>query len=402
MREKQISIIVPVYNVEPYLEKCVQSIMNQTFTDWELILVDDGSTDGSGKLCDTLQEKYAGIKVIHQSNAGSTAARNAGLKCAAGQYIGFVDADDWIEPHMYECLWKYALGKNVDIVICGRYEDIGRESRERNPKISEGYYGKDDLKRDVYPHMIIDGSLDEWGVFPVLWDKLWKRELVESAQFALDERITMGEDAACVYPCILQAESIYVTHECLYHYRQTTGSMIKRASNREMWREKYRILHENVWDKLKSYPDSYGLKEQWFKYMLTLMVPRAGIFYNGIDKLDYLFPFLSVKRGSKIIIYGAGTFGQHLHNYVCESGFCEAVLWVDRKSNEYREMGLDVSSPEVIRGSTFDYIAVAIMGYGARMSVRNDLAAKYGEKRVAVLDEQLIMSDETYRAFGLG
>lgn len=401
MSDKLISVIVPVYNVKQYIEKCVQSIISQTFIGLELILIDDGSTDGSGELCDELQKLDTRIKVIHQRNSGSTAARNAGLKAAVGQYIGFVDADDWIEPNMYESLWKYASETDADIVICGRYEDIGKASQKRNPKISEGYYGKDTLENYVYRHMIIDGRLDEWGIFPVLWDKLWRRDIVERGQFSLDERITMGEDAACVYPCILQAGSIYVTHECLYHYRQTTGSMIKRASNREMWREKYRILHEYVWSKLKSYPASYNLKEQWFKYMLTLMVPRAGIFYNGMDNLDYLFPFSEIKRGSKIVIYGAGTFGQHLYGYLHDNGFCEVVLWADRKEREYRKMGLNVSAPEAIRNSTFDYIAVAIMGYGAMTAVRNELAAEYGEQRVAVLDEQLIMSDETYRAFGL-
>lgn len=401
MNEKLISVIVPVYNVKQYLEKCVESITGQTYKDLELILTDDGSTDGSGELCDELQKRDSRIKVIHQDNSGSTAARNAGIRCAAGQYIAFVDADDWIEPHMYEYLWRYAAETDADIVICGRYEDIGNSCVERHSKISEGYYGKEALIRAVYPHMIIDGRLDEWGIFPVIWDKLWKRDIVEEIQFPLDERITMGEDAACVYPGMLRAQSVYVTHECLYHYRQTTGSMIKRSSNKEMWREKYRILHENVWKRLEPYPAPYNLKEQWFKYMLTLMVPRAGILYEGIEKLEYLFPFSGIKRGSSIVIYGAGTFGQHLYNYLNESGFCRVVLWVDRRYNEYREMGLDVSAPEAIRDISFDSIAVAVMGYNTQRAVRKELAEKYGAHKVDIMDEQLIMSDETYKAFGL-
>lgn len=395
-----ISIIVPIYNIIDYLPKCMESICGQTYQEIEIILVDDGSTDGSAQICDKYAASDERIVVIHKKNGGLVSARKEGLRLAHGDYIGYVDGDDWIENRMYERMWKYAADTDVDIVVCGRYEDIGKASQVRTPGISEGYYGRQALETDIYPCMIMKGGLDEWGLFPVIWDKLWKRELLEKFQFSVDERITMGEDAVCVYPCLLQAQSIYVMHECLYHYRQTTGSMIKSVSDRGRAREQFRFLYETAWEQLKGYPASYNLREQWLMYMLTIMIPRAGVLYNGMDNLDFLFPFSEVGRGSKIVLYGAGTFGQYLHRYLYESGFCKVILWVDKRWGEYKGMGLEVSAPETIQNSVYDYIVVAIMG-NVRMAVKEELSAKYGEDRVAILDGQVVMSDETFEAFGL-
>ena len=115
----KISVIVPVYNVEKYLRKCIESILNQTFREFELILVDDGSTDSSGKICDEYALKDSRIKVIHKENGGASSARNAGLDVAKGEYIGFVDSDDWIEMDMYGELYRLIKENNTDISVCG-------------------------------------------------------------------------------------------------------------------------------------------------------------------------------------------------------------------------------------------------------------------------------------------
>ena len=114
-----ISIIVPVYKVEQYLRRCLDSVQNQIFTDWECILIDDGSPDNSGQICDEYAQKDERFRVIHQENAGVSAARNAGLDSAKGEWIGFVDSDDWIEPEMYQFLYTNAIDKKADVIICG-------------------------------------------------------------------------------------------------------------------------------------------------------------------------------------------------------------------------------------------------------------------------------------------
>ena len=116
----QISVIVPIYNVEKYLAKCIDSIINQTLTNIEIILVNDGSTDNSRKIIDKYDKKDSRIKVIHKKNGGQGSARNAGLDIAKGEYIGFVDSDDWIDSNMYENLYNAAISNNADIVVCNR------------------------------------------------------------------------------------------------------------------------------------------------------------------------------------------------------------------------------------------------------------------------------------------
>ena len=131
----KISIIVPVYNVEKYLEKCVKSILNQTFTDFELILVDDGTPDSSGVICDQFAEKDERIKVIHKKNGGLSDARNTGIEVAKGEYIGFVDSDDYIAEDMYELLYTNIVNEEADLSICGIYDVY--ENKEAQKRIRQ-------------------------------------------------------------------------------------------------------------------------------------------------------------------------------------------------------------------------------------------------------------------------
>ena len=134
-----ISIIVPVYNVKNYLEKCLQSICGQTYKNLEIILIDDGSSDGSGELCNLFAQRDGRIKVIHQTNAGQSAARNRGLAVAQGELLGFVDSDDWIEPDMYEFLYHLLKENGADISICSHYRDNGREEQWRSTASGEQF-----------------------------------------------------------------------------------------------------------------------------------------------------------------------------------------------------------------------------------------------------------------------
>ena len=129
--EKTISVIVPIYNVEKYLDRCLKSIINQTYKNLEIILIDDGSPDNCGTICDEYAKKDNRIKVVHKDNGGLVKARNTGLDIATGEYISFIDPDDWIELNMYEEMIKIADETNTDIVRCGYYRDNDKESMER-------------------------------------------------------------------------------------------------------------------------------------------------------------------------------------------------------------------------------------------------------------------------------
>lgn len=171
-----ISIIVPVYNVKPYLNKCVCSIMEQSYKNIEILLIDDGSTDGSGEMCDRLAEYDDRITVIHQSNAGLSSARNTGIDNSKGEWIAFLDSDDWVEPTMYEELLRLAKAKNTQISSCAvNYVTFeGMPINITNNTGSEYIY---DLKE------IIRGLLTQDRIRFEVWNKLWKRSLIGNTRY---------------------------------------------------------------------------------------------------------------------------------------------------------------------------------------------------------------------------
>ena len=176
----ELSIIVPVYKVEKYLPKCIDSIQTQTFSDFELILIDDGSPDRCGEICDEYAAKDSRIVVIHQNNAGVSAARNAGLDIAKGTYIGFVDSDDWIEPNMYQLLVAAAEGHRADVSICGSNEWSENGTLLRSDLQEKGVFDQDQLLNAMYS---VPNPLGG-----ILWNKLLRRKNINSVRFHEDLR----------------------------------------------------------------------------------------------------------------------------------------------------------------------------------------------------------------------
>ena len=396
-----ISVIVPVYNEERYLQCCIQSIREQTFKQIEIIIVNDGSTDNSGKICDGFAAADNRIQVIHKKKGGLVLARKTGIKAASGKYIAYVDSDDWIEPDMISRLYNAISEQDVDIAICGYYEDTGSKSKTVYHGIKEGRYDKNALMKDVYSRMIVNSDFFEWGIIPGVVAKLFKKENIERFQFEVDERITMGEDAACIYPCLLSCGSIYVMHECLYHYRQVLTSMVRQIGDPVLERVQYKIMYQYTKGKLIGLRNIYDCIEQWDEYVLFLMFQRADTLYKGIDKLDFLFPYPNIKRGERILLYGDGTYGQRLYHYIRKTNFCKIVGWADRNYEELRKLGLKVDSPGIIPEIEYDHIAIAITYAKARQDAYKELSSKYGKNKLAVIDIDLIMSGESKTALGL-
>lgn len=396
-----ISVIVPVYNAVKYLPQCIESLINQTFSDIEVILVDDGSTDGSFDVCERYSRQDARITVLHKSNGGPVSARKAGLQAAHGQYISFADGDDWMEPDMLERMYQRLIGEHVDVVMCGRYEDTEDQRRKVFHGIPEGRYGKRELLQFVYPKMIAGTDFFEWGIFPGVWDKLFRRTCIEPFQNEVDDRITMGDDAACTYPCLLNADSIYVMQECFYHYRQTASSVVKAIPDKALERERFRILYQSVDESFQKYVHIFDLRAQWKRYLLFLMVPRADTLLEGIEDLEYLFPFPKVKKNDRIILYGMGTYGQRLYRYVMRTGFCDIVSAVDRNYRELRKQGVPAEPPENITKYEYDAIVVASSFAGARAGIYQELCLNCSSDKIHLMDEALICSDEIQKRFGL-
>ena len=242
-----VSVLIPVYNTEAYLRKCLDSITNQTLQDLEIICVDDGSTDGSADILQEYRRRDSRIRIVTKRNGGLPSARNAGLDAASGEYVGFVDSDDWIEPDMFRRLYETAKEKDCDVVVCGAVPESGllpqegagtpnafRESdnppewlnRALSPK--EGYY------KTWKPKLLFK----EIGTSPFLWRTLIKRELIERNRLRLDETVTLGEDTAFLCKVYPAAHGIMVLPDQLYHYCwNRAGSLMNGMEYRDRERK---------------------------------------------------------------------------------------------------------------------------------------------------------------------
>ena len=216
------SIIVPIYKVEKYLNKCIDSILNQTYQDFELILVDDGSPDNCPQICDEYAEKDKRVRVIHKNNAGLVAARNTGIKAAKGEYVCYVDGDDWILDNLLQTVWDKAISKyDVEMVVYSAVRQF-TDTQEQIPKaVPEGLYNKNKLKTDVYPYMMYDSrkTFCTGLIFPVAWNKIFKRDFLLK-HYCKEERIRMGEDNAFIFECLYAAENVFFCDDILYIYNQ--------------------------------------------------------------------------------------------------------------------------------------------------------------------------------------
>lgn len=216
-----ISVIIPVYNIEKYLSECIASVVNQSYRSLEIILVDDGSSDKSGKICDEWAQRDNRIKVIHKVNEGVSEARNTGIKECTGQLIGFVDGDDWIDPEMYQTLVERLLKSEADVVMCGYYDYP---------------YGLD--KPIIKGNLVTeDGTFEETaisiikrnGYFTSVWNKLFRRKCIfrEDKTILMDPTLSYGEDEVWLYEVLRNCDIISFVPQPLYHWRPREGSMTR-------------------------------------------------------------------------------------------------------------------------------------------------------------------------------
>ncbi len=225
MDKSMFSIVVPVYGVEDYLDKCVSSVLSQKYTNYEIILVDDGSKDKCPQMCDEYAKKDNRIKVIHKTNGGLVSARQAGAEIASGEYIICVDGDDWIDKDYLEKINNVIKEFSPDIICFGYYKAYPDREIRVPMDVRIGYYNRENIEMEIFPNMI--SGLKKNGFPHSLCTKVFLRRLYVKNQLLVNPQIIMGEDAACSFPTVFEANSIFVLPDCLYHYRQNPVSISK-------------------------------------------------------------------------------------------------------------------------------------------------------------------------------
>lgn len=295
----KLSIIVPVYNVESYLEETLQSILKQTFTDFELLLVDDGSTDNSGKICDKYAESDNRIKVVHKENGGVSSARNVGVQNAQGEYVGFVDSDDIISETMYDGLLKVAEKQGADIVQCTHVRNIGELNHDISPQNIEIYDTVGALKQLYVKYYTNCFSL---------WSKIYKKEVFSGIKFP-EGRVF--EDDEVIPHLIYNAKKVVMIENAWYCYVERNNSIITGASitgvyaltetlqNRMMFfksidNDLYLASVKHFFQFLKKiyvkcYCKQKFFGEQYADYFRSFIIKNFAVFYNNSNKYDKIY-----------------------------------------------------------------------------------------------------------------
>lgn len=227
-----LSIVIPIYNSERYLKTCVCSVAKQTLSDIEIILVNDGSTDSSGKICEELSKCDNRIKVFGKSNGGLMSAWKYGVLHATGEYVGFVDSDDRIDRDMFEKLYFHANDSGAELVCSGLIKEYDNEPSVKEViHLKGGYYGREELLNDIFPSLLASKAVKGRLISPNRVTKLYKRSVLLSILDDCDERVSIGEDLLTTFAYLQKASGIYMIDDFFpYHYIINSQSMIQSFS----------------------------------------------------------------------------------------------------------------------------------------------------------------------------
>lgn len=392
-RNTLLSVIVPVYNVEQYLSKCIESILNQSNKNIELILVDDGSTDNSGYICDKYAKDDSRIHVIHKQNGGPITARYEGVCNATGEFVTFVDSDDWIDSRMYETLMALCLETKADIIMSSiyRYFSDDRILWDKNV-LPEGYYNKEAIEEKILPTMLWNPKSNRWNIDPSLCTKIFKKNLLlEQLKNVKCLNIHYGEDPATIYPLMLKINSLYVTNESFYFHRQRDTNVIPGYIQDDEFLSKLFYLYSYLKQEfsLSSYADLLIRQLDFFCMNSSMLKERTYIQY---DKRQVgVFPYYLFKKNTKVILYGAGKVGKLYKQQNDEYQFCKIVMWVDKKASADNE---SVVLPSEICNIEYDYVLIAASKVGLALSIREELLG------MQIPKEKIIWAENCCRIIG--
>lgn len=368
-KKPTITVIVPMYNAEAYISECIDSILHQTIRDFEILVIDDGSTDSSGHIVEKYASDNTQVRVIHQKNQGLVRSRKVGVENAQGKYIGFVDADDVIEPLMYETMLTFVQDNDLDFVSVGIIDN----GVERMDLLDEGVYPKDEKANWI--SRIIPCTTHHMqgvqGIIPNTYTKLYKREIFLEKCMDVPDEIRFREDNCFVYTYLLSAERIGVLHRAFYHYRYNANS------------------HSQIQDELffsrinRCY---LYLKKQFEQSIYSnVLLPQLQFFIiytmaEGLNRMNYdanavvsvSYPLEGVRR---VVVYGAGAHGDRIARRIIDSGKHELLGVIDKNYKNMSERPYKVFPLEKLKSMDYEKILIAVLSRDIASSIEQDLIA---------------------------
>ena len=277
--EVLVSVIIPIYNVEAYLRKCVDSVINQTLKDIEIILVDDGATDSSGSICDEYALIDNRIKVIHKVNGGLSDARNAGLGIATAKYVSFIDSDDWVELDFIEKLYNGCVQNNAEIACCGCIYEYENYNFTKQTSDGEAVY----TQIEAIKHMLKGDTMNLAS-----WDKMYERRLFDKYKFPKGE---IHEDLAIMFDIFLEINKCAHVASPLYHYRQREQSITKQKFSAGSL-----VIIRNIKHAKSLLQDKVELRKTVDAYYYRMIKNLCVVFFNSQDNTGFKDEFVSLKK----------------------------------------------------------------------------------------------------------
>ncbi len=377
-----LSVIVAVYNTEAYLEKCLLSIVNQEYSINELILIDDGSTDSSGEICDDFADRYNYIKVVHQENKGQLAAQRYGIEIAKSKYVSFIDSDDYVDTGYFGKLMNAVLENKAEAVITNEFllEEKGNYKIWKST-LPTGNYDEKAVKEKIIPNIVRNEILAEMTIIPCLPGKIFCRDKLIKTSHNLDNRIRLGEDGAMTFPYILDCKSVTVIPECGYHYVQHSSSVSQKPNIKYF--EELKILQNYLQDKM-SQDKILGSTVQSDIYLRDLLIITIRKFYGvEMGRILCIPPYECIDKGCNLVIYGAGLVGQSFVKQILHSNYANIVGWIDANSTD-KLYGIQIQSPNNMGKMKYDKILIAINEKHVADTIKDYLTSKgvFSEKIV--------------------
>lgn len=371
-----ISIIVPIYNIGEYLDKCIHSICNQSYKNLQIILVNDGSTDNSKSIIDLWKSKDLRIEVIEKKNGGLVTARKAGIIRAKGLYSICVDGDDWIEDNLVETLVEASCNFTSDIVCAGHIVDYGNDLQMVYNNIAIGEY----VTRDIVPNMLCKDEFYNFGITQYVWSKMFRTQILRKVQLEIPDEISIGEDAAITYTSILNADKINIINYAGYHYIQRDNSMCNSLGKNENKICELLIRYLSTCFEKSEY--QFSLFHQLRKYSKLLYLSRAIDVFDKDENDKILMPFGGIEKKCNVVLYGAGAVGKSIMSYLSVCSNIQVLAWADKAFQRYMKYDFPICDPETydFNEKEIDYIIICVSNSKVISVIRQYLEQKVEDK----------------------
>lgn len=349
-----LSIAVPIYNTELYLNECLQSIIDQTYPEIEILLIDDGSTDGSSDICKEFARRDSRVVYIRQENKGLIGARRTGAGHASGEFLMYVDSDDWIDPGMAEFLIRQV--GDADMATAGVHYETGPGAVvEYSDQYPEGEYSGTD-KEFLLKTMLYDMDSDTLQrLTPWIWNKLYRTEIVRRVYSNLNADNDFAEDGAFLYNYLIISGAVRICHPCFYHYRYRSDSMF-HGGNPHMLSD-INKAYLALLPGFEKHPLRESLLAQlqhWVSVTAVMAVNGGMGFTSGISIPEFQLDTDGLKD-KRIVLYGAGKAGKDYFRQLTKMGY-NVVLWVDSNNTQMK----NVKAPNAILETDYDVILPAV------------------------------------------